>query len=86
MVNTEKQIKETFNKLQQFLFEEEQARSAALRREGNEKSEAMKEKIKRINTNIALLSDTVEDIKQELRAEDVSFLQVRMFRGNQGAK
>ena len=55
-------------------------------REGKEKSEAMKEKIKRINTNIALLSDTVEDIKQELRAEDVSFLQVRMFRGNQGAK
>ena len=46
----------------------------------------MKEKIKIINTNIALLSDTVEDIKQELRAEDVSFLQVRMFRGNQGAK
>ena len=86
MVNTEKQIKETFNKLQQFLFEEEQARSAALRREGNEKSEKMKEKMKRINTNIALLSDTVEDIKQELRAEDVSFLQVRMFRGNQGAK
>ena len=86
MVNTEKQIKETFNKLQQFLFEEEQARTAALRREGKEKSEKMKEKIKRINTNIALLSDTVEDIKQELRAEDVSFLQVRMFRGNQGAK
>ena len=86
MVNTEKQIKETFNKLQQFLFEEEQARSAALRREGKEKSKKMKETIKRINTNIALLSDTVEDIKQELRAEDVSFLQVRMFRGNQGAK
>jgi len=38
----------------------------------------MKEKIQGINTKIASLSDTVEDIKQELRAEDVSFLQVRV--------
>ncbi|XP_062308116.1 zinc-binding protein A33-like [Osmerus eperlanus] len=74
-VNTEKQIKEKFNKLHQFLHEEEQARTAALRREGKEKSETMKEKIEGINREMASLSDTIEAIKQELNADDVSFLQ-----------
>ncbi|XP_046871637.1 E3 ubiquitin-protein ligase TRIM35-like isoform X2 [Hypomesus transpacificus] len=74
-LNTEKQIKEKFNKLHQFLHEEEQARTAALRREGKEKSETMKEKIEGINREMASLSDTIKAIKQELNADDVSFLQ-----------
>ncbi|XP_067084572.1 zinc-binding protein A33-like [Osmerus mordax] len=74
-VNTEKHIKEKFNKFHQFLNEEEQARTAALRREGKEKCETMKEKIEGINREIASLSDTIEAIKQKLNADDVSFLQ-----------
>ena len=38
----------------------------------------MKEKIEGINREMASLSDTIEAIKQELNADDVSFLQVRM--------
>ncbi|KAM3621988.1 uncharacterized protein V6R79_018732 [Siganus canaliculatus] len=43
--NTEKQIKETFKKLHQFLEEEEEARMAALREEEEQKSQMMKEKL-----------------------------------------
>ncbi|XP_046871803.1 zinc-binding protein A33-like isoform X2 [Hypomesus transpacificus] len=74
-VNTEKQMKDKFNKLHQFLHEDEQARTAALRREGEEKSETMTEKIEGINREMASLSDTIKAIKQELNADDVSFLQ-----------
>ena len=71
-------MKDKFNKLHQFLHEDEQARTAALRREGEEKSETMTEKIEGINREMASLSDTIKAIKQELNADDVSFLQVRM--------
>ncbi|XP_071372549.1 nuclear factor 7, ovary-like [Centroberyx affinis] len=73
--HTERQIKEVFKKLHQFLQEEEEARIAALREEEEQKSQAMKEKIEGLSREIAALSDTVRAIEKELRAEDVSFLQ-----------
>ncbi|XP_078146405.1 nuclear factor 7, ovary-like [Centroberyx gerrardi] len=72
---TERQIKEEFKKLHQFLQEEEEARIAALREEEEQKSQMMKEKIEGLSREIAALSDTVRAIEKELRAEDVSFLQ-----------
>ncbi|XP_071382665.1 E3 ubiquitin-protein ligase TRIM39-like [Centroberyx affinis] len=72
---TERQIKEEFKKLHQFLQEEEEARIAALREEEKKKSQMMKEKIEGLSREIAALSDTVRAIEKELRAEDVSFLQ-----------
>ncbi|KAG8006446.1 Nuclear factor 7 [Nibea albiflora] len=71
---TERQIKDQFKKLHQFLEEEEEARMAALREEEEQKSQMMKEKMEAVSREIAALSDTVRAAEDELRAEDVSFL------------
>ncbi|XP_067092148.1 zinc-binding protein A33-like [Osmerus mordax] len=73
--NTERQIKQEFKKLYQFLQNEEEARIAALRKEKEEKSKKLKEKIEGINKEIALISDQMQAIKAELKADDISFLQ-----------
>ncbi|XP_070758629.1 nuclear factor 7, ovary-like isoform X1 [Enoplosus armatus] len=72
--HTERQIKDQFEKLHQFLQEEEEARIAALREEEEQKSRMMKKKIKALSREIAALSDTIRATEEELRAEDVSFL------------
>ncbi|XP_071380845.1 E3 ubiquitin-protein ligase TRIM39-like [Centroberyx affinis] len=72
---TERQIKEEFKKLHQFLHEEEEARIAALGKEEKQKSQIMKRKTEGLSREIAALSDTVRAIEKELRAEDISFLQ-----------
>ncbi|TKS91510.1 Nuclear factor 7, ovary [Collichthys lucidus] len=71
---TERQIKDQFKKLHQFLEEEEEARMAALREEEEQKSQMMKQKMEALGREIAALSDTVRATEDELRAEDVSFL------------
>ncbi|XP_070815104.1 nuclear factor 7, ovary-like [Chaetodon trifascialis] len=73
--HTERQIKEQFKKLHQFLQEEEEARISALRKEEKQKSKVMKKKMEDVSREIAALSDTVRATEEELRAEDVSFLQ-----------
>ncbi|XP_041835933.1 E3 ubiquitin-protein ligase TRIM35-like [Melanotaenia boesemani] len=72
--HTERQIKEQFKKLHQFLAKEEEARLAALREEEEQKSGMMKKKMEALSREIAALSDTVRTTKKELRAADVSFL------------
>ncbi|XP_054483263.1 nuclear factor 7, ovary-like [Anoplopoma fimbria] len=71
---TERQIQDQFKKLHQFLEEEEEARMAAVREEEEQKSQMMKEKMEALSREIAALSDTVRATEDELRAEDVSFL------------
>ncbi|XP_033482539.2 nuclear factor 7, ovary-like [Epinephelus lanceolatus] len=73
--HTEAQIKEQFKKLHQFLQEEEEARISTLRDEERQKSRMMKEKIEALCREIAALSDTIRATEEELRAEDISFLQ-----------
>uniref|UniRef100_A0A8P4GCB6 Nuclear factor 7, brain n=1 Tax=Dicentrarchus labrax TaxID=13489 RepID=A0A8P4GCB6_DICLA len=70
--HTVRKIKEKFKKLHQFL--EEEARLTALREEEEQKSQMMKEKMEALSREIAALSDTVRATEEELRAEDVSFL------------
>ncbi|XP_074494073.1 nuclear factor 7, ovary-like [Sebastes fasciatus] len=72
--STERQIKEQFKKLHQFLEKEEEARISALRDEEEQKSQMMKEKMEALSREIAALSDTIRATEEELRAEDVSFL------------
>ncbi|KAJ8245678.1 hypothetical protein GJAV_G00273310 [Gymnothorax javanicus] len=72
---TERQIKMEFEKLQQFLRDEEAARITALREEEEQKSQMMKEKIEKMTEEISSLSEQIRAIEQELGAEDVSFLQ-----------
>ncbi|XP_060784644.1 E3 ubiquitin-protein ligase TRIM35-like [Neoarius graeffei] len=74
-LHTEHQIKEEFEKLHQFLRDEEAVRITALREEEEQKSQLMKEKIKKLNRDISSLSDKIRAIEEEMRAEDISFLQ-----------
>uniref|UniRef100_UPI0037E77D47 nuclear factor 7, brain-like n=1 Tax=Semicossyphus pulcher TaxID=241346 RepID=UPI0037E77D47 len=73
--HTERQIKEQFKKLHQFLQQEEEARISALREEEAQKSWIMKEKIEALNREIAAFSDTIKAAEEKLRVDDVSFMQ-----------
>ncbi|XP_053352079.1 zinc-binding protein A33-like [Clarias gariepinus] len=73
--HTERQIKEEFEKLHQFLRDEEAARITALREEEEQKSQMTKEKIEKLSRDISSLSNTIRATEEEMRAEDVSFLQ-----------
>lgn len=75
--HTEQQIKEEFKKLHQFLRNEEEASITALRKEEEQKSQMMKEKLEEMNRQISALSDTIKDIEEKMNASDVSFLHVR---------
>ncbi|XP_030639568.1 tripartite motif-containing protein 35-like isoform X2 [Chanos chanos] len=72
--HTERQIKEEFEKLHQFLRNEETARITALREEEEQKSQMMKEKIEEMCREISSLSDTIRAIEEEIKTEDISFL------------
>nr|XP_055035207.1 E3 ubiquitin-protein ligase TRIM35-like [Misgurnus anguillicaudatus] len=72
---TEKQIHEEFEKLHQLLHDEESVRITALREEEEQKSQMMKEKIKKMSSEISSLSHTIRVIEKQMTAEDVSFLQ-----------
>ncbi|XP_072331810.1 zinc-binding protein A33-like [Scyliorhinus torazame] len=74
-VKTEKQIKAQFEKLHQFLREEERIELEDLKLEKEKKSQEMKERIEKITEEISLLSVTVKEIEQELREQDnIKFL------------
>ncbi|XP_038673522.1 zinc-binding protein A33-like [Scyliorhinus canicula] len=74
-VKTEKQIKAQFEKLHQFLREEERIELEDLKLEKEKKSREMKERIEKITEEISSLSVTVQDIEQELREQDnIKFL------------
>uniref|UniRef100_A0A4W6FDA2 B30.2/SPRY domain-containing protein n=1 Tax=Lates calcarifer TaxID=8187 RepID=A0A4W6FDA2_LATCA len=73
--DTERKIKEQFKKLHQFLQEEEEARITALRGEEKQRSKVMREKTEALSREIAALSHIIRATEEELRAEDVSFLQ-----------
>ena len=74
--HTEKMIKEGFEKLHQFLRDEEAARIAALREEEERKSQMMKEKIEKMSREISSLSDTIRAIEEAMGADDITFLLV----------
>ncbi|XP_063069999.1 zinc-binding protein A33-like [Engraulis encrasicolus] len=75
VLQTEGQIKQEFEKLHQFLRDEEAARIAALKEEEEQKSQMMKEKIDKMNGEISSLSDTIKAIEEEMEADDATFLQ-----------
>ena len=74
--HTERQIKEEFEKLHQFLRDEEEATITALREEEEQKKQRMKEKLEEMNTHISALSHTIRDMEEMMKDNDVSFLKV----------
>ncbi|XP_067829776.1 zinc-binding protein A33-like [Heptranchias perlo] len=66
----EKQIKEKFEKLHQFLRKEEKSALQKLKQEKKKKIQTMKGKIKKITEEISSLSATIQEIQQELSEQD----------------
>ncbi|XP_041756014.1 zinc-binding protein A33-like [Coregonus clupeaformis] len=74
LVSTERQIRGEFEKLHQFLREEEKARLAALREEEEEKGKMIAREMKNIQDQINSLTESITAVKHELQKQDVPFL------------
>ena len=73
---TEKTIKEEFEKLYQFLRAEETARIDAVRKEAALKSEAMDTRLVELTTEISSLTDKLQTLKMEIKVDDMTFMLV----------
>ncbi|XP_067427509.1 nuclear factor 7, ovary-like [Thunnus thynnus] len=74
LLSTEKQIRAEFNKLHQFLKEEEESRLAALKEEEEQKGKTISREMKRIQEQISSLSDSISAVEEDLQKHKVSFL------------
>ncbi|XP_040052675.2 zinc-binding protein A33 [Gasterosteus aculeatus] len=74
LVSTERKIRAEFNKLQQFLREEEESRLAALREEEEQKGKTISREMKMIEEQISSLSDSISAVEEDLLKDNVSFL------------
>uniref|UniRef100_G3PP06 Tripartite motif containing 35-12 n=1 Tax=Gasterosteus aculeatus TaxID=69293 RepID=G3PP06_GASAC len=74
LVSTEKKIRAEFNKLHQFLREEEESRLAALREEEEQKGKTISREMKMIEEQISSLSDSISAVEEDLQKDKVSFL------------
>ncbi|KAM6930644.1 zinc-binding protein A33-like [Xenentodon cancila] len=74
VLSTEKKIRAEFNKLHQFLEEEEESRLAALREEEEQKGRSISRERKRIQEQISSLSDSISAVEEDLQKDNVMFL------------
>ncbi|KAM4576927.1 nuclear factor 7, brain-like [Odontesthes bonariensis] len=74
LLSTERQIRAEFNKLHQFLKEEEESRLAALREEEEQRRKTVSREMKRIQEQISSLSDSICAVEEELQKDNVPFL------------
>ncbi|KAL6114875.1 uncharacterized protein ACO6RY_05543 [Pungitius sinensis] len=74
LVSTERKIRAEFNKLHQFLREEEESRLAALREEEEQKEKTISREMKMIEEQISSLSDSISAVEEDLQKHKVSFL------------
>ncbi|XP_041855182.1 nuclear factor 7, brain-like [Melanotaenia boesemani] len=74
LLSTEEQIRAEFNKLQQFLKEEEESRLAALREEEEQKRKTISREMKKIQDHISSLSDSICAVEEDLQKDNVPFL------------
>ncbi|XP_072298829.1 zinc-binding protein A33-like [Eucyclogobius newberryi] len=72
--HTEKEIQQQFEKLHQFLLEEEKSRMKDLRKEEEQKTQNMKDKIVAVSRELETVSKTITETEEQLRATDTSFL------------
>ncbi|XP_047238341.1 nuclear factor 7, brain-like isoform X2 [Girardinichthys multiradiatus] len=74
VLSTDRQIRAEFNKLHQFLKEEEESRLAALREEEEQKGKTIIREMKRIQEQISSLSNSISAVEEDLQKDNVSFL------------
>lgn len=72
--HVEQRTREEFEKLRGFLQAEEDSRMEALRREEEQKSRAMREKIQEVERSIASVSESIRALEEEMALEGVAFL------------
>ncbi|XP_029947398.1 nuclear factor 7, brain-like [Salarias fasciatus] len=73
--HAERQIHEQFERFHQFLREEEEARTAAVREEEAQKSQIIRERREALHRERSALSETIRSCEEKLRAADILFLQ-----------
>ncbi|XP_044053644.1 nuclear factor 7, brain-like [Siniperca chuatsi] len=74
LLSSEQQIRAEFNKLHQFLKEEEESRLAALREEEEQKGKTISREMKMIQEQISSLSDSIFAVEEDLQKHNVPFL------------
>ncbi|XP_030271965.1 nuclear factor 7, brain-like [Sparus aurata] len=74
LLSTERQIRAEFNKLHQFLKEEEESGLAALREEEEQKGKTVSREMKMIEEQLSSLSDSICAVEEELQKHNVPFL------------
>ncbi|XP_033476181.2 E3 ubiquitin-protein ligase TRIM35-like [Epinephelus lanceolatus] len=74
LLSTERQIRAEFNKLHQFLKEEEESRLAAVREEEEQKRKIISREMKMIEEQISSLSHSICAVEEELQKHKVPFL------------
>uniref|UniRef100_A0A3B4AVG5 Uncharacterized protein n=1 Tax=Periophthalmus magnuspinnatus TaxID=409849 RepID=A0A3B4AVG5_9GOBI len=71
---TKAQIQEQFDKLHQFLLEEEDSRIKALKEEEEQKTQRIKDKMVAVSREMEAVSKTIAETEEELRATDTFFV------------
>ncbi|XP_024130358.1 nuclear factor 7, brain [Oryzias melastigma] len=74
LLSTERQIRAEFNKLHQFLKEEEESRVSALREEEEQKRKTVSREMKKIQEQMSSLSESIAAVKAELQKNEEAFL------------
>lgn len=72
----ETQTRAEFEKLRSFLRDEEETRVQALKREEEQRSRDMAQKIEEINHGIASVSERIRALEEELALDGISMLHV----------
>uniref|UniRef100_A0A8C9WF25 B30.2/SPRY domain-containing protein n=1 Tax=Scleropages formosus TaxID=113540 RepID=A0A8C9WF25_SCLFO len=72
--DTEKQIKEEYERIYQFLRDEERSRLIALRKEEEENTRRVMEMMDNISKHISTLSGKIESTERRLMRDDITFL------------
>jgi hypothetical protein len=74
--HTEKQIKEEFDAMRQFLNEEEEARLGLLKAEVDHKTGMINQSIEDMKSELGILTNSIYAAEQDMRLSDIPFLQV----------
>lgn len=76
--HTERLVRAEFEKLHQFLRDEEAATVAALKDEEEQKSRKLKDRLEKLSGEIASLMDVISTAEEAMETDDMLFLKVRL--------